>query len=201
MGKKRRKREGGGKEGSCQCTWRTVGAARPGQPCGGQANKQLIEPEGAPCPLVFLPLGPWGVGHTLGLTFLSPGPLLGQWGGAFSHTLLSATAPTALPLSLVRACPAVLAAGGVTQQTHGPGQPDPCRFAHWRMLGQASVENTPGGPTGGGHQLPRGCGGPSPSDLHPFLLDGCLLHRWGFQSLLFWHQSLCSPEGEHSSPA
>lgn len=73
-------------------------AARPGQPCGGQANKQLIEPEGAPCPSVFLSLGPWGVGLTLGLTCLSPGPLLGRgWGGAFSHTLLSATAPTHCP--------------------------------------------------------------------------------------------------------
>lgn len=150
------------------------------------------------CLPAFRVLG--GGAHT-GPDLPVPGSPPGPVGGCiFPHLALSYS-PHALPLSLVRACPAVLAAGSVTQQTHGPGQPHLCRFAHWRMLGRASVENTPRGPAGGGHQLPGGCGGPSPSDLHPFLPDGCLLHRWGFQSLLFWQQSLCSPEGEHSSPA
>lgn len=163
--------------GSCQA-WPAL---------GGQANKQLIEPEGGPCPFVFLPLGPWEGGAHTGPDLPVRVPSWASWGvgGASSHSLLSATVPTALPLSLVRARPAVLAAGGVTQQVRGLGQPHLCRFAPWRMLGQASVENTPCAPTGGGDQLQGGCRGPSASDLHPFLLGGCLLHRWGFQSLLF----------------
>lgn len=101
--------------GSCQA-WPAL---------GGQANKQLIEPEGGPCPFVFLPLGPWEGGAHTGPDLPVRVPSWASWGvgGASSHPLLSATVPTALPLSLVRARPAVLAAGGVTQQVHGLGSP------------------------------------------------------------------------------
>lgn len=66
-------------------------AARPGQPCGGQANKQLIEPEGAPYPFVFLPLGPWESGAHTGpdLPVRVPSWASGGGGCIFPHLALS----------------------------------------------------------------------------------------------------------------